>query len=306
MRLNRRDFLKFAAVGLGALAAPGLVTITSAAAKPDPWPCFLTFDSGFSTKEDLTGTTIDVLDTLKQFKTPATFFPNGRNLNTWEGAVLVRIMLEGHALGNRLWQETGNLVADQSAPTLLAAQFFKGEKKLRQLLQSTNQDAAQRYLKQPRLYRRPGGDTKLAAFLDPAKFADLTREPYLKAYVDTIDWLKEVYDYSGWHIGVPKKSQSPYALQRQVTEGGKEGQSAAMFLCVPTIKKQAVQLQQGVIIQLYDADKYTVEALPQIITQLKAKGAEFKALPRLNDKPNTFIIEADEAPVADLNAACGG
>jgi peptidoglycan/xylan/chitin deacetylase (PgdA/CDA1 family) len=304
--MNRRTFMMWIGhTAAGAIAA-GLPSQSSiGAVKNDPWPAYLTFDGGFSVKENLTGPTIDALEALKDLATPATFFPNGRNLNAWEGPVLARIMLEGHALGNRLWQESGNTAADQSAPTLLAAQYFKAEKKIRQLLQSTNQAAAALYLKQARLYRRPGGDTKLATFLDPTQFEALTREPYLKPYVDTIEWLKTVYDYSGWHVGLPKKAYSAYGLMRQITVGSKEGQGAAAFLCLADGKVRSKQLAEGLIIALRDSDPLTIDALPQIIVQLRARGAAFKTLPRPVDQPNAFTVGVEEppAPAAD-GAAC--
>jgi peptidoglycan/xylan/chitin deacetylase (PgdA/CDA1 family) len=298
--MNRRDFLKLSA-GLGLFA--GLDGWLGA--PKETWPVYLTFDAGFSVNQDLKGSTVDVLNILKDSKVVATFFPNGRNLNTWEGPILSRIMLEGHALGNRLWQETGNLVDDNPATTTLAEQFLKAERKIRQLIQSTNQDAAKLYLKQPRLYRRPGGDTKLAPFLVPEKYEELTREPYLKSYVDSIEWMKEVYDYSGWHVGVPKNAYSAYGLTQQVMRGSKDGQGVAPFLCVKDTKKRAAQIAQGLIIEMRDGDKITPDALPQILLQLKARGAEFKTLPRVTDKPNTFIVGVEDLPVSDPDgAAC--
>jgi peptidoglycan/xylan/chitin deacetylase (PgdA/CDA1 family) len=298
--MDRRVFLKTLTIA----SIGSLIARTPVSAAP-AWDCYLTFDAGFSTNEQLTtGSTLEVLETLKEYTVPATFFPNGRNLNTWEGSVLTRILLEGHALGNRLWQETGNLVADSPATTLLAAQFFKAEKKIRAMIQSTNQQAADLYRKQPKLYRRPGGDDQFAAFLDPANYVTLTREPYLKPYADVIDWLKEVYDYSGWHVGVGvAKAFSSYGLTRQIVSGTKELRGVEELLCVN--KLITVQAKQGIIIQLRDGDKLTPESLPQIILQLKAKGAIFKTLPRPIDKPNSFTIGVEDDPVADASGgAC--
>lgn len=300
--MNRRDFLKLSlGIGAGMFGAFDHVF----GAPKETFPIYLTFDAGFSTNQELKGSTVDVLDILKDNKIVATFFPNGRNLNNWEGAILSRIMLDGHALGNRLWQETGNLVDDKPTPTALAEQFLKAERKIRQLIQSSNQEAAKLYIKQARLYRRPGGDTKLAPFLDPDKFEELTREPYLKSYVDSIEVMKEVYDYSGWHIGVPKNSYSAYGLTQQVMRGSKDAQGVAPFLCIKESKKRAAQIAQGLIIMMRDGDKITPDALPQIILQLKTRGAEFKTLPREVDKPNTFAVAVEDTPVVDPNgAAC--
>lgn len=304
--MHRRTFLKLTALSAGALIAAIEGLPISATAKGEPFPIYLTFDAGLSTKNDLTGPTIDVLDALLKYKAPATFFPNGRNLQEWEGAVLARMLNEGHAIGNRLWQEQGNTAADQSAPTLLAAQYLKTEKKVRALIQSANPDAAKLYADQPKLYRRPGGDKALGAFLDPANFDALSREPYLKPYADILDWLSPVYDYSGWHISAggsdPKtKPKSSYALMRRVMAGSKDEQGAAAFMCVSA--KRSLELSQGLIIQLSDSDKLTPGALPQIILQLRAKGAEFHALPRPQDKTNTVILGVEDPPTADPDGA---
>ncbi len=305
--MQRRTFLRLAAVSAGAFIATLEGLPLMASAKTEPFPTFLTFDAGFSTKNDLSGPTIDVLDALLKYKVSATFFPNGRNLQEWEGAVLARMLNEGHAIGNRLWQDQGNTVADQSASTLLAAQYLKTEKRIRALIAAANPDAAKLYAAQPKLYRRPGGDKTLSAFLDPANFDTLSREPYLKPYADVLDWLKTVYDYSGWHVSAgndPKtKPKSGYALMRRIMVGSKDEQGAAAFMCITTSGKRALEITQGLVIQMNDGDKLTVQALPQIILQLRAKGAEFHVLPRPQDKPNLAILGVEDPPTLDPDGA---
>jgi hypothetical protein len=218
------------------------------------------------------------------------------------------MLAEGHAIGNRLWQEGGNQTSDQSTPSQLAEQYLKTEKKIRALIQSANQDAADTYSAQAKLYRRPGGDNALGSFLDPANYESLTHEPFLKSYLDVIDWLKTVYDYSGWGVSAgdeadakKTKGRSSYALSRLIVDGNKDAQGVAAFLCVDSNHKRALQASQGVIVQMYDTDKLSAPALSQIILQLRVKGAEFHALPRSDDKPNLFIIGAEDSPVVDDN-----
>ncbi len=171
------------------------------------------------------------------------------------------------------------------------------------------------YDAQPKLYRRPGGDTALGTFLDPANYDALTHEPFLKNYEDVLDWIKTVYDYSGWHIGAGtptktttrKQQASATALMRHIVTGGKDGQGSAAFLCVAANKKRALETSQGLVIELFDGDKATAASLGQIILQLRAKGAEFHILPRPTDKPNTATLGVEDPPTTDDNGvACGG
>ncbi len=311
--MQRRTFLQLATLSASALFS-GAHWLTASAAAPTPFPVYLTFEGGPISKSDLSGATTDLLDILKKYKAVATFFASGRDLHSWDGALLSRILSEGHAIGNRLWQAQGNTSADQSAPSLLAEQYLKTEKKLRALIQQTSQDAATAYDAQVKLYRRPGGDNALAAFLDPANYEGLTHEPFLKNYVENIGWLKAVYDYSGWHVsaGVEpakvngKARSTPYALTRRIVTGSKSAQGAAMFLCVSTNKKRASEAARGLVIQLFENDKLTVGALPQMLLQLRAKGAEFHVLARPDDKMNTLTIGVEDPPTADNNGvACG-
>jgi hypothetical protein len=47
----------------------------------------------------------------------------------------------------------------------------------------------------------------------------------------------------------------------------------------------------------------TVAALPQIIRELRDRGAEFRALPRSQDKPNARTVGIGYAPTPDPNGA---
>src|SRR5579864_1030630 len=157
--MHRRTFLKLSAtVAIGTLMA-GMERLFAATSIPAPFPVYLTFEGGPSVKSDGTGTTIDVLNVLKKYSVPATFFITGRSLHDWDNATLSRMLADGHAIGNRLYQEQGNTAQDQSTPSLLAGQYLKAEKRVRALIQGTNADAVAAYDKQAKLYRRPGGDT---------------------------------------------------------------------------------------------------------------------------------------------------
>ncbi|MHB8628550.1 MAG: hypothetical protein ACYDBJ_27790 [Aggregatilineales bacterium] len=193
----------------------------------------------------------------------------------------------------------------------MAEQYLKAEKRLRALIQGANADAAAAYDKQAKLYRRPGGDTALGTFLDPANYDDLAHEPFLKAYEDTLEWLKIVYDYSGWQVSAGdaqttgKKKTSSVALARRIVMGEKGVQGMAAFLCVASNNKRAQETAQGLIVQLFDNGKLTADAIPPIILQLRTKGAEFYPLPRTGDQANRFILGVEEPPTPDDSAlAC--
>ena len=165
-----------------------------------PFSVYLTFDDGPTTYPNLTGPTVSVLDTLQQAQVAATFFLHGRAINKWEGPVMARMINDGHAIGNHLWRQGGNTVKDASPLPLLAQQYLVAEETIRNMLQATDQDVYTKYMAQPKLFRRPGGNNGLTEFLDPKNYEVLLTAPYLRPYKDKLDWLKGVYDYSGWHV----------------------------------------------------------------------------------------------------------
>jgi hypothetical protein len=157
------------------------------------------------------------------------------------------------------------------------------------------------------LYRRPGGDAALGTLLDPANYDQLTHEPYLKSYADSINWLKIVFDYSGWHVSAgdsqpSSKKVTGIALARRVVSGEKGYQGVTPFLCTPANQKRAAESAQGLLIQLFDNDKLTADAIPSIILQLRSKGAQFFPLPRPVDQPNAFVLGVEDPPTIDTSA----
>jgi peptidoglycan/xylan/chitin deacetylase (PgdA/CDA1 family) len=307
--MNRRTFLKGAALSAGVLLASGRLPRTRATG--ESFPVYLTFDDGPTTSPDGTsGPTISVLDTLQTEKVPATFFLHGIAINDWEGPVISRIISDGHHIGNHLWRQGGNTVKDDSPLALLAQQFIVAEKSIRSSLQKTDKAAYNTYLAQPKMYRRPGGNNGLTGFLDRQYYEMLTREPYLRPYLDQMPWLKEVYDYSGWHInggdGITNRQiqpDTPEKMIRWVFEGGYGYLGTAAYLCTGDPPRRSLEASEGLIILLHDADKVTDEALPTIIKQLKDRGAEFHTLPRPQDKPNTKTVGIGYPATPDPNGA---
>ncbi len=302
--MRRRDFLRITALGGGLTFLTRWPRWTAAGAVP--FTVYLTFDDGPTTNQDLTGPTINVLNTLKAEDIPATFFLHGRAINDWEGPVIARMIAAGHTVGNHLWRQGGNTVKDGSPWALLAQQYIVTEQRIRSILKDTDEAAYNTYMAQPKMFRRPGGNNGLTAFLDPKHFEELSHAPYLQPYKDQLDWLKDVYDYSGWHInggdGIANRKIQPDTVEKMVPwviKGGYGYQGIDDYLCAGKPSRRSVEAEGGLIILLHDADKVTGDSLPQIIQQLRERGAEFHALPRPQDKPNTKTVGIGYDPTPD-------
>jgi peptidoglycan/xylan/chitin deacetylase (PgdA/CDA1 family) len=308
--MRRRIFLKMVALGAGAILSDRLRPFLRARADDQTFPVYLTFDDGPTTLPNLTGPTIRVLDTLKDEHVPATFFLHGRAIGDWTGPVIARMITDGHTVGNHLWRQGGNTVQDESPLALLAQQYIVTEKRIRRILEATNADVYARYLAQPKLFRRPGGNNGLTNFLDPKNFNVLRGAPYLQPYLGQLDWLKTVYDYSGWHVnggdGITDLRIQPNTAAKIVTwilKGGYGYQGVDDYLCTGDPPRRSVEAGGGLIILLHDADKVTDDALPEIISQLRERGAEFHSLPRPQDKPNAKTVGIGYLPTPDPGGA---
>ncbi|HVO42431.1 MAG TPA: polysaccharide deacetylase family protein [Aggregatilineales bacterium] len=295
--MRRRDFMRVT----GFLLAAGVVTREWIAARADdqPFDVYMTFDDGPSSARDFkSGPTDIVLQILTDADAPATFFLHGLHINDWDGPVMVRYIEDGHAIGNHLWRQGGNLIADNPAWALMGEQYLSAEVRIRDLLQKTDPAVYDKYMAQAKLFRRPGGNNGLDDFLNPKNFYDLAHEPYLRPYWDKIDWLNGVYDYSGWHVNggesIPLKvrPQTPDEVRNFVLHGG-SGYYGVVDYLQP---QRSIEADQGLIILMHDADKDTDTMLPQLITDLRALGAQFKALPRPNDQPNAKTVGIGYAP----------
>lgn len=59
--------------------------------------------------------------------------------------MLVRMIDEGHAIGNHLWQHVGNTLADEPSMAHLAEQYLQCERRIHQMLAKTDERAYRRY-----------------------------------------------------------------------------------------------------------------------------------------------------------------
>ncbi|MCE7947080.1 MAG: twin-arginine translocation signal domain-containing protein [Chloroflexi bacterium CFX4] len=306
---NRRAFLKAAALGAAALTLRQPVH-----AENVPFRMYLTFDDGPTTNPDGSGATTTILDILKQESVRATFFLHGIAINDWEGGILARIIQDGHAIGNHLWRQGGNTVEDESPMALLAQQYILCERRVRSILEAANPDAYAKYLAQPRLFRRPGGNNGLNSFLDLKNFTLLENAPFLRGYRSEVAWLKGVYDYSGWHLtngdSVPQRALYPVdeaAMLDWVIRGRGAYQGVESYLCTGNPPRRAAEVRDGLILLMHDAAPLTQATLPAIIKELRQRGATFHTLPRPIDQPNAPTVGIGYAPTPDpYGRACSG
>ncbi|MCS6872288.1 MAG: polysaccharide deacetylase family protein [Anaerolineae bacterium] len=302
---SRRSFLKLLGFSAAAIILPHTFQAESA-----PFRVYLTFDDGPTTNRDGSGATTTVLDILRRENAPATFFLHGIAINSWESDVLVRMLNEGHAIGNHLWQHEGNTIHDEPSLVHLAEQYIWCERRIRQTLAAADVQAYQRYLAQPRLFRRPGGNNGLNAFLDPKHFTFLANAPSLRPYRKDLAWLKSVYDYSGWHLSNGDSSLHHFPrdaedMRDRVIYGYGGAHGVQGYLCTGEPPRRAAEIRDGLIILMHDAVPLTQRALPLIIAALRDLGATFHALPRPNDQPNVPLVGIGYPPTPDpLSAPC--
>ena len=300
--MRRREFLRLGAM----LLAAGVVVSRDwldARADGQPFDVYMTFDDGPSSHKDFkTGPTDIVLQILKDNAALSTFFLHGLHINDWDGPVMVRYLTDGHAIGNHLWRQGGNTIADNPAWALMAEQYLSAEVRIRDMLQKTDQNAYNQYMAQAKLFRRPGGNNGLNDFLNPANFYDIQHEPFVRPYWDQVPWLNGVYDYSGWNINggesIPDKirPKTPDEERTFILNGGHGYYGINDYRAGGNPPKRALETDQGLIILMHDADSDTDVMLPQLIQDLRALGAQFRSLPRPGDKPNAKTVGIGYVP----------
>ncbi|MEP7289718.1 MAG: polysaccharide deacetylase family protein [Chloroflexota bacterium] len=300
--MKRREFLRLTTLSV----AGGLIPSSNWLARRfhvAPFDVYLTFDDGpFPDKDFKSGPTDNALQILKDHGVVATFFLHGRHILNWHGPVMVRYITDGHAIGNHLWSQGGNLVELKPGYVRLAYQFLLTEARIREVLQAADADAYQRYLQQSRLFRRPGGKNSLNDFLDPTNEHNILYAPVIRPIRDDVDWLKGVYDYSGWHINggesipLSVRPTTPEGRLKFILNGANGFYGIMNYLQAGTPPHYSVEATQGLIVLMHDFDADTRAILPQLITQLQSLGAQFHHLPRPIDKPNSTTVGIDHAP----------
>lgn len=261
-------------------------------------PVYLTFDDGVETEgaKGERGPTLDVLDLLDERGIPATFFVHGRNTGDAEGGVLARMLRVRHRIGNHLFHQGGATLDARPAPSYLARLYLETELRIREVL-APYPDALALFLAQPRLFRRPGGgydsaEGNLFLLAGSGCWESFPYDPALAAYRHLLGWLRDVYDYSGWHIN-PLPLWAQRADPDVVVWRAIDGPGGLRSLLQPSPDKPhlvAQCVQQGVIILLHDPDPRVATALPALLDALDAFGATYHALPRPGDLPNRYTV----------------
>ncbi len=229
-----------------------------------PFRVYLTFEDGPSDAY-----TPQILDILAQYGAKATFFPNADQIAGRE-AILQRIVREGHALGDHLWEEPGYYSG--AADDKVIAAYLRSEDAIRAAL-APAPDLLAIYDAQTKLYRQPGGGAR--PFPASAGIS-----------VITYNWNVDSDD-CGWWLDTSENYDQAVidnVLNTPQTPGGP--------------RWNVYQHGDGAIIAFHDINRVTGRVLPSILSELQAAGATFEKLPRPGDQVGTMPVALAAAPAA--------
>lgn len=193
---------------------------------------YLTFDDGPSEN------TLLVLEILKEYNVPATFFVTGTNISGDEH-IYKRILSEGHALGNHTYSHNLNTI------------YRSVDVFLEDLLQMEQIIFEQTELK-PDIIRFPGGSSNTVA-----------SSSVMRELISTL--TERGYDYFDWNIS-PEDSAGGVVSAETVINNMDRG-----------IRKHAGR-DIVVLLHDHYSSHYTVQALPRIIEMLSDQGYQFASL----------------------------
>jgi peptidoglycan/xylan/chitin deacetylase (PgdA/CDA1 family) len=229
-----------------------------------PFRVYLTFEDG-----PTDAYTPQILDLLAQYNAKATFFPNAFQIAGRE-EILQRVIREGHALGNHLWEEPGYYAGAEDAKVVEA--YLRSETAIRAALAPTP-DLLAIYDAQTKLFRQPGGGAR--------PFPASANIPVI-----TYNWHVDSDD-CGWLIDTSTNFDQiviDNVLNTPQTPGG--------------LRWNVYQHGDGAIIAFHDINRVTGRVLPIILSELQAAGATFEKLPRPGDEVGTMPIALGTPPVA--------
>ncbi len=203
-------------------------------AKKEGYKAYLTFDDGPSHNTE------KVLDILKDYQVPATFFVIG-NDSSFGHSMYRRMVEEGHAIGNHTYTHDSEKI--YSSPKAFMEDFYRLEELLDRVVGA-----------KPDIMRFPGG-SKSSAALEAAGY-------------DVIDYIikilkSEGYAYFDWNI-TSGDASSPLPERDEIVEN---------------VLSRAGGRKEIIVLFHDTSTKHTtVEALPEIIENLKDKGYSFDVL----------------------------
>jgi peptidoglycan/xylan/chitin deacetylase (PgdA/CDA1 family) len=231
-----------------------------------PWTVYLTFDDGPSSS-----VTPQVLDILAEYHVRATFFLHGSRIKGNE-ALLRRMIREGHAIGNHLWEQDGYTNGAGATDAQLGGTWQRTENEIDRALGPA---LAIRYHQQPvYLIRQPGGAAH--PFPVPAGVQAITYNWQVSGG-DSIPWVPGPDDppERPWNYVAGNVLLSWYAPHRYYS---------------------VYDYGDGTVILMHDVIPVVAQALPYIIEDLQANGASFGVLPRPGDEPGTMPILLSAPP----------
>ena len=217
-----------------AAAATRSVTVEGEPVKEEKGVIYLTFDDGPSTE-----VTADILDTLEEYKVPATFFVIDYGTNQEKIKLMKRAIKDGCTIGIHGYSHDYCKIYS-SVPDFLG-NVTKLHDKLKEDL---GYDA--------RIMRFPGGSSNTVS-KDYCKgiMTDLVKEVQIEGY-KYVDWNVDSTDASGNNVSAKKLIKSV---------------------------KENCDIEKSNVILMHDSDakETTAKALPKIIEWAQEEGYEFKA-----------------------------
>lgn len=229
-----------------------------------PFRVYLTFEDG-----PTEAYTPQILDLLAQYNAKATFFPNAYQIEGRE-AILQRILREGHAVGDHLWDEPGYYAGAPDDKVIAA--YLQSEEAIRAALAPTP-DLLAIYDAQVKLFRQPGGGAR--------PFPASAGIPVI-----SYNWSVDSDDCGWWIDSTQNYDQIVIdnILNTPQTPGGP--------------RWNVYQHGDGAIIAFHDINRVTGRVLPIVLSELQAAGATFEKLPRPGDQVGTMPVALAEAPAA--------
>lgn len=242
-----------------------------------PFRVYLAFEDG-----PTDAYTPQILDILAAHGARATFLIAGAEIEGHE-TLIQRELAEGHSIVNHLWEEPGVYAGAPDAAVIES--YLRTETAIRDALAPTP-DLLARYDAQTKMFWQPGGGAKPL--------------PQIEG-VQAITY--------NWHVN---SDDCGWAMPADINLDTIEFDNAVIANVLGTpvsIGKfhnpyNAYDYGDGVIIIFHDLNRVTGRVLPTILSQLRAAGATFEALPRPWDQPGTMPVHLG-APPADIAGYTG-
>lgn len=283
-----------------------LFLLGSAVFAQDERVLYLTFDDGPSTvyENGDAGQTVELLNILERHSVRVTFFLPGESVNDWEGAVLARMIRNGHVIGIHSYHHEQSFESNGLSDQALADQYVEAYQRIVDHLADYPIELAT-FEAQPHLYRRPGGSAHLMYFLDQRYNGNLRFSGLGRMLINS------TYDYSGWSLSSgdsvpPVYHQVYFGLpDEELDETGQElvTESIWNYLWTATFPngtdtnlpgleglRDSIQEDKGLVVLGHDTFLSVVRSWDVILPRLIDEGYSFDVLPRPIDRPNTFIL----------------